>query len=219
MLTEQEKAVLNGIFLFKDMSDRDADAFFGGRHCELAAFKKGESLFSEDEKRLGVLLSGKAVALPNEESRGALRSFSEGELFGAAAIFCDDGHPPFSLIAAKTACRVLFVSREGVEELFLKEPRRAIEYIRFLSGRVEFLNRRIGTFTSPEASVRLARYILKTAEQGVCHNINFTALAKTLGISRASLYRAKNELVELNAISVEGRTIALLDIEALSNIK
>jgi CRP-like cAMP-binding protein len=188
-------------------------------HCELASFNKGESLFSEDEKRLGILLSGKAVALPSEDSRGALRSFSAGELFGAAAIFCDDGRPPFSLIVAKTACRVLFISREGVEELFLKEPRRAIEYIPFLSGRVEFLNRRIGTFTSPEASVRLARYILKTSERGVCRNINFTALAKTLGISRASLYRAKNELIELNAISVEGRTITLLDTEALNNIK
>lgn len=219
MITTQERAVLNDIFLFEDMSDSEADAFFGGWHCELASFNKGESLFSEDEKRLGVLLSGKAVALPSEDSRGALRSFSAGELFGAAAIFCDDGRPPFSLIVAKTACRVLFISREGVEALFLKEPRRAIEYIRFLSGRVEFLNRRIGTFTSPEASVRLARYILKTSERGVCRNINFTALAKTLGISRASLYRAKNELIELNAISVEGRTITLLDTEALNNIK
>ena len=39
-------------------------------------------------------------------------------------------------------------------------------------------------------------YILDTADENlVCKNINFSALAKTLDISRASLYRAKNELL------------------------
>ncbi len=219
MFSEADRAILSQFFLFSGMTDSELSSFCKGEFCKTVCFKKGESLLESDENRLGILLSGKATALPTEEGKGALKTFFPGELFGAASVFCDGNCPPLSHIVAKTACRVLFISRQGVESLFLAEPNRAIEYIRFLSGRVEFLNRRISTFTSKETAVRVARYILKTADSdGICRKINFSALAKSLGISRASLYRAKNELVNLKAISVNGRDITVLDTDALNNI-
>ncbi len=219
MFSEADKLILSGIFLFKGMSEQDILSFADGGAASLLSFKKGEYFFGAEGKRLGILLSGKAVALPVEEGNGAIKTFFAGELFGAASCFCEECAAPLSNIVAKTACRVLFISREGVEALFRHNPDAALEYIRFLSGRVEFLNRRISTFTSKETGIRFARHLLKIADgNGVCKNINFSSLATALGISRASLYRARNELIELNAISVEGRTITLLDREALKNI-
>lgn len=219
VFSENDKLILSKIFLFKGMSDEDILSFAESDAASLLSFKKGEYLFGEEGKKLGILLSGRAVALPVEEGNGSIKTFLSGEVFGAASCFCEGSASPLSNIMAKTACRVLFISREGVEALFRQNPESALEYIRFLSGRVEFLNRRISTFTSKETGIRFARYLLKVADgDGVCKNVNFSSLATTLSISRASLYRARNELIQLNAISVEGRTITLLDPEALKNI-
>ncbi len=219
VFSEADKLILSEIFLFKGMNEEDILEFAASNHTSLHTFKKGEILAPNEDKRLGILLSGKAVALPFEEGNGAIKTFLSGELFGAASCFCEECSSPLSNIVAKTACRVLFISREAVEELFRQNPESALEYIRFLSGRVEFLNRRISTFTSKETLIRVTRYLLKTAdEKGVSKNINFSALAKSLGISRASLYRAKAELVNSGAVSVDGKSITLLDPDALKNI-
>lgn len=219
MFSEADKLILSKVFLFKGMAEEDILKFGMSGYASLLSFKKGEFVIN-DGKRLGIFLSGKAVALPCDEGSGAIKTFLSGELFGAASCFCEESTAPLSNIVAKTACRVLFISREGVETLFRQNPESALEYIRFLSGRVEFLNRRISTFTSRETLIRVARFLLKTADSdGVSKNINFSALAKSLGISRASLYRAKTELVNSGIVSVNGKNITVLDHDALQNIK
>ena len=83
---------------------------------------------------------------------------------------------------------------------------------------MEFLNKKISTFTS-EGAARLAKYLLENAdENGVCKKVNFSALTRTLGISRASLYRARAFLIEQNAIRADGHTVTLSDPRALKNI-
>ena len=184
-------------------------------------FFKGENILlgGKEDKRLGLLLSGKASALCAGGGQGSLKTFSAGEIFGAAEVFSKANDQPFSKMKAVTNCRVLFVTRKGVERLIFERPERALEYIAFLSDRVAFLNRRISTFTAREAVSRVAKFLLENAEKGsVCRNINFSALAKTLDISRASLYRAKSELIKIKAIATDKKDIIILDRQALKNI-
>lgn len=219
-MTKTETELLLNCFLFSKDSESEILKFLESGFCEITSFSKGETVFGNpsDNQRLGILLSGKASALCTDCSKSSLKAFSAGELFGAASIFSPDNSEPFSHIRATSACKVLFITKDGVEKLLYEKPEKAILYIRFLSGRVGFLNKRISTFTSKEALSRVKEHFLSSADQnGVCKNVNFSALAKSLDISRASLYRAKTELIESKVISAKGRDVVILDREALKN--
>ncbi len=219
LLLENEIGILESCFLFCDTPREELFTLFDKEGFSLFEFSKGEVIFGKEKNRLGILLSGRASALCDECSRSRLKVFSAGELFGAAGVFLETDVPSISRIEALSACRVLFISRSAVEKMLFENPERAVAYIRFLSGRVEFLNQRIKTFTSREALGRVAEYFLKSSDShGICLGVNFSALAKTLDISRASLYRARNELIASRAISVDKKAVTVLDRNALENI-
>ena len=221
MLNTEELATVRSSFLFSGISDKEFGEFLEGGDCYVCSFSKGETVFTagEEDKKLGILLFGKAKAVCADKSKGSLKTFTAGDLFGAAGVFCKTGNEPFSKIKATGSCKIFFATRKGVERLILKNPKCALDYITFLSERVAFLNRRISTFTGGEAVARVAKHLLSTADEDlICRNINFSALAKSLDISRASLYRAKNELTEIKAISADNKDIIILDPDALKNI-
>ena len=182
----------------------------------MVQYQKDELIFGEEASyQLGILLSGKAVAVCSEGDKSALKSFGEGEVFGAAGVFCKDSKSPFSKVKAASSCRVLFLDRGCIEKLIKSNPERAIKYIEFLSCRVEFLNKRIATFTSNQAVRRLAKYILENADFVGNEDISFAALARSLDISRASFYRAKAELEESGAALLDSKKITLLNEDKL----
>lgn len=221
ILTTKDISLFKENFLFSGDESSSIEEFLKKPCCRLAEYSKGDIIYGEKcfKNEIGILLSGKASALCDDCKKTSLKTFREGELFGAAGIFCENNDTPFSNIKASSSCKVLYITKEGVEALLKENPEKAIRYIRFLSGRVEFLNRRIATFTSREALIRVARYILENAdEDDICYGVNFSALAKSLDISRASLYRARAELTELNTISINGRDIAVINRNALENI-
>ena len=220
MLSSAEIEIIRSTFLFSGKSDGFIGDFVKSSACSVTTADKGETIWgqAQDKDRLGILLSGSVFALCEGRDDTSLKTFSAGELFGAATVFCDCVDTPFTRLRAKTRAKVLFISRDAVEKYLTQNPDKALDYISFLSGRVEFLNKKISTFTS-EGAARLAKFLLECAdESGVCRGVNFSALTKTLGISRASLYRARSLLIEQNAIRADGHTVTILDPEALKNI-
>ncbi len=153
------------------------------------------------EAAAGVLLSGKASAAG--ESGVALNAFQPGGLFGVAALFGGDSY--VSTVRAESRCEAVFITTAQLEELFRSRGDLALAYIRFLSDRIRFLNRKISQFTAPTAAEALYLWAsrnqtggLATASQG------WSALARTLGIGRASLYRALDELERTGRAVREG---------------
>lgn len=216
MLNLEELKLIKTCFLFSGISNQELNCFFESEDCFTCSFLKGE-LISSDVQGVGIILSGKASALYSD--KGFLKTFSKGEVFGAASVFSKADSEPFSKMKAINNCRVFFVRKSGVEKLIRLNSEIPLKYITFLSDRVAFLNRRISTFTAKETISRVAKYLLDNCdEKYVCKNINFSALAKNLDIGRASLYRAKNELIELKAIEADKKDIIILDCDALKNI-
>lgn len=213
LLTPSEYELVRNSFLFSANSKTEEGAkkmnsFLASRDCKILEFSKGEAIFSSEEnsKSLGILLRGKAVAASSGE-KSSLKIFGSGEVFGAASVFCENKKASFASVFANSACRVLFITREGLKRLLMENPETAFAYITFLSGRVEFLNRRIKTFTSSQATTRLAKYILENESALDC--VNFAFLARTLNISRASLYRARNELEKTNSVEFGTKSIKI----------
>ncbi len=220
MLNSEERVAAKSCFLFSKASEEEFSEFLKSGECFTLCFSKGQEVpFEKDgQKLLGILISGKLCALP-EGGQGAIKTFLSGELFGAASVFCKTGSEPFSKLKAEHNCKVFFITRKGIENLICSSPERALDYIGFLSDRVAFLNRRISTFTAGEALSRLAKFLLENSGEGkICRDINFSALAKSLDISRASLYRAKSELIRLGAISAEKKEVIILNAATLKNV-
>lgn len=213
MLTESDIKIIKKCFLFEDVTNEEFLTLNDG--FKIAEFKKDEAIFPEGEPLLGLLLSGNAIAECSGSNNGSLKTFTTGEIFGAASVFCEDVASTFSKMKAASFCRVFFINRISIEKLIKSKPDRAIKYIKFLSNRVEFLNKRISTFTSNQAVNRLARYILDTEINGVCENISFVNIARSLDISRASFYRAKDELESLGAATFDAKKIKLLNKNVL----
>lgn len=220
MLTLNDFKILKGCFLFETFNSNELfklNDFLKKENCHVTQYEKDEYIFSEASTyELGVLLGGKATAVCSEDNKSELKSFSQGEVFGAAGVFCNGENTSLPKIKADNHCKILFIGRNALEKLIKSEPQIAIKYIEFLSNRVEFLNNRISTFTSSQAVKRLAKYILDNRESDLT-DVNFAALARSLDISRASFYRAKNELEESGAARLDSKKIVVLNADILKS--
>lgn len=216
MLTPSEYKLLENCFLFsEDLKTEEGqkrkNKFLASKDCKILEFSKGEIIFDNNENSngLGILLRGKAVAACSSNDKGSLKIFGAGEVFGAASVFCENKKQSFARVTANSACRVLFITKEGLKRFLMENPKTAFAYITFLSSRVEFLNRRIKTFTSSQAAERLCKYILEN--EAALAKVNFASLARTLDISRASLYRARGELEKTGAVEFGPKNIKILN--------
>lgn len=177
---------------------------------ESVRFKKGELIYSETSYRraLGILISGKAKAMPTGECCAVLNEFSAGAVFGAAAVF-SSGDEYISRIVARTDAEVLFIGEELLLELFSKHPQIAVNYTRFLSERIRFLNGKLGLFTKNDAESRVYEFLRKNSAP--CGEVAYTGsmalLARNLGLGRTSLYRALDSLEHKHIITREGGRI------------
>ncbi len=179
-------------------------------------FRKGETVYSNKQfsNAIGYILKGVAVAKSDNQSEIHLKTFQKGMSFGAAAVF-GGGESYISNITAKTDLEVLFITEAELLKLFEEYPKTAVNYITFLSERVRFLNQKLNVVSSAGSENTLYKYLTSLADKnGVVHNLkNMTLLSKTLGISRASLYRALSALEEQGYIIKQNNDIKVIKNE------
>ena len=174
----------------------------------------GETVYQPHRFRrcLGVLLSGQAGVSNAALSVSVLEA---GELFGAAALYND--LPDYATtITARTPCRILFLPQEDVDRLLGEEVLIRRNYLRYLSGRIRFLSGRLQAVAQTGAEGKLARYLLASEE--ACVHTAATDLARRLGLSRASLYRAFETLEKAGLIRREGKMVYVLDRSGLEGV-
>lgn len=183
-------------------------------------FSKGDGIYSchDFQRALGVLLEGEAeVSRPCADGhRVVMNRLKAGGIFGAAALFgdCSDY---VTEIRAATTCRVLFIPQDQMLELMKRDFRLAENYIRFLSGRVRFLNEKIASFTDGQTDDRLRRYLLQNSDESgrVALPRSMVELAQTLNMGRSSLYRSLDALEAAGLIRREGKKLFICDRQRL----
>ena len=194
----EELSLLAGTFLFRGTDPALVRRAAEDPRCTRETFPKGARLYSPRHFRrsLGVVALG------------------PGELFGAAALFHSRDRYETTL-TARTPCTAAFLPQDLVEELLGESRALCRNYIGYLSDRIHFLNRRIEGLTTPGAVGKLSRYLLEEGRRGGELSCCATELARRLDVSRASLYRAFEELEAAGAIRREGKRLLLLDREGL----
>ncbi|MGI6191972.1 MAG: Crp/Fnr family transcriptional regulator [Christensenellales bacterium] len=214
----KDPAVLDCCALFAPCSKETKEYALSHPLCRAERFRSGEMIYSAGrfERSLGIILSGRCrVTKPSADGREIVMSaLKAGDVFGAAALFTEDGDYVTS-VRAVSSVSVLFLGEELVHELLQMDFALCERYLSYLCGRIRFLNKRIEAFTGGSAEQRLLSYVVGAArEEGgrkITPAVSATRLAQALDIGRASLYRAMDALVEQGRIAKEGKRLVLLE--------
>lgn len=191
--------------------------------CTAADYEKNDVVYDKTNfsRSLGIVLEGRLrVTKENADKRPIVMSTLQiGALFGAAALF--NSEPEYATkITAIERSRVLFLPQRLIKRMIEREPDIAENYIRYLSERILFLNRKIYFLTAGTAEQRLAGFLLDNLAVGEYSEMPMPMhrLADALNMSRASLYRAFDELTESGAVSKQGKLVCINNAELLKNL-
>jgi len=181
-----------------------------------AAFPAGAVVYDPGHFRrcLGVVLAGQLQVTKGGLSVSVLEP---GEVFGAAALYSDE--PRFATtITAKKDSRCLLLPQPLVDRLIAGDAAFRERYLRYLTGRIHFLSGRLDSLAQHGAEGKLGRYLLTNRASDNALTCSATDLARRLGLSRASLYRAFEVLEGAGLILRRGKTISIPDPAALEAV-
>lgn len=219
-LNENETELLMRTSLFSMVPRSVLEKIIASPYCKVMSFEKGELVYGTKDfsRSLGIILSGRLrVTKNNADGHAMLMStLMPGSLFGAAALFNDETEYATDITALEGS-RIVFFTQKLMQRMIRREARIAENYIRYLSGRILFLNKKMYFLTAGTAEQRLCSFLLDNIPQGSAAELPMplNKLAGALNISRASLYRAFDALAKTGAITKQGKTICITDAERL----
>lgn len=212
-----------GCTLFQGVGEAVVTRALEDTRSQLVALSKGDVVFDAYDYRncLGVVLAGTIAVTKPTGSRYMMAALARGSLFGAANLY-DNDTDVVTVLTASSDCRIVFFPKELLETLMGEVHDVALNYIRFLTGRVRFLNDKIQGLVSASAEAALKQYLLHNAV--VCGKKcivrpagSIASLAEALNIGRASLYRAFQALQQTGVIRKNGKEIEIIDLDVLSD--
>ena len=222
-LNEIETELVSKTELFRGLPPSVLTRILAVSDCTAAEYEKNEVVYDKTNfyRSLGIVLEGRLrVTKENADKRPIVMStLQRGAIFGAAALF--NSEPEYATkITAIERSRVLFLPQRLVKRMIEREPDIAENYIRYLSERILFLNRKIYFLTAGTAEQRLAGFLLDSLAVGEFSEMPMTMhrLADALNMSRASLYRAFDELTASGAVSKQGKLVCINNAELLKNL-
>ena len=222
-LNEIETELVSKTELFRGLPPSLLTRILAVSDCTAAEYEKNEVVYDKTNfyRSLGIVLEGRLrVTKENADKRPIVMStLQRGAIFGAAALF--NSEPEYATkITAIERSRVLFLPQRLIKRMIEREPDIAENYIRYLSERILFLNRKIYFLTAGTAEQRLAGFLLDNLAVGEFSEMPMTMhrLADALNMSRASLYRAFDELTASGAVSKQGKLVCINNAELLKNL-
>lgn len=218
--TDTIRALLASHPLFKDCSEALIEQAVAG--CRLSRFEAGEEMKSYDDHPILCIISkGSAQVYTKEHSTDLLlRILRKGDTFGVATLFGHTGNSTITKITAIEATEAVCMSEETVRILIMNDPALAMRYIDFLADRIRFLNRRISCLGAGSAERKLCAWLDSVIPEGseddtYTLSLPMNRLAEALGLGRASLYRAFDELAAASVVIREGKTLRIPSRDAL----
>lgn len=214
------RLVLKQCPMFAGVTDSDLEALL--QVSRSRDYERGELLFSDGDPATGfyVLASGKVkiYKLSPDGKERILHIVHPVATFAEAAIFGDGRYPAYAE-PLETSLLVFFPKREFLD-LLQSQGRIAINMIGGLSRFLRQFAKQVEELTFKDVPARLARYVLDLAgdAEQVVLPISKSQLASNLGTVSETLSRTLRKLSDDDLITVEGRTIRILDADRLADL-
>ena len=203
--------------LFSAVNETTLEQMLHNPECRFVTYHNGDTIFSEDDYHRALAVITRGSALVYRLGHGApvlLTTLSKGHMFGVAGIFSEEERY-VTRITSKGMCQILYFPARLCEALLRDNPHFAMAYIRFLSDRIRFLNKRLAELSAPAVEQKLAKY-LSECDQRVSPNM--VSLANSLGIGRASLYRILDDFIRRGLIRKENHDILILNPDGIKDL-
>lgn len=204
---------LTKTILFEGVPVEQIRAWLNQAEVNVTEYPTGSYLFrkSDTVDRLGIILRGSAdVSRVSEDGMMHMSTLVKNDLFGAASLF--GGESGFVTdIRCNETVRVLLIGEEEMLTLLSGNQTVLRNYLRYLNGRIRYLNHRLDAFSKNTVPAKLMTFFASEAKDGVFTVKNYTKLSEMLCLSRATLYRALDTLEASGKIEREGKNIKLLE--------
>ncbi len=211
---EETKIALQSCPLFSGYDEEKLPLLLKQCRAKETTFSSGEEIPTKEENFgiLGILLSG---ALAVRGKKGALLNrLDPGALFGVSHLFGGAGADT-KILCDKTS-KVLLIRQDMAEVLWDDRIIRN-NLLSFLTGRICFLNEKIASLTAGDAEEKISHFLARQADENgkITLKLSYSDLAQSLGLGRASLYRAMDSLEEKGVIRREKKNIEILSPESI----
>lgn len=211
--------ILSNIFLFRNLAADDIQALIGDSDLDVKSYKKGDVIFSPDifDKTVGFILKGRCeVRCTRHDGAGTLLNvLGKYDSFGVLAAFSCEDFP--TEIYAMSSSDILFFKKEQILDFMEKNHKISLNIIEFLTDRINFLNRRIATFTCTTVEDKLASFLLSQYSRLGTNELTFNCqkTAAAINAGRASVYRALTTLADAGYITYDTKKIYINDPQGL----
>ena len=195
----------------------------------LKEYRRGEIIFFENdsEKKLYLLVDGqvKLSMLSSEGREKVMTILQAGDIFGEISLFDHDPHPLTAEVLEKA--RLMILDWNDLEEIIMEQPRLALKIIEALSKKTRLLTSQVRDLVFHDAKGRLANLLIRFAndfgqdvEEGTMIEIILThqEIANLLGVSRVTVTKTLNKLIDEGIIKIKERKIYILDDEKLNEL-
>lgn len=212
---------LRQTFLFSELDRSLLSEIISQHNPVISDYPRGSIIYSpnEYEKRVGFILEG-LCEVRHTRSDGtvvSINTLSKHDSFGILAVFSKKEFP--SEIYAKKNSTVLFFTDTSIKKMIEKHPAISQNIISFCADRIDFLNRKIITFSGQRVEERLASYLIsKHTKFGVSFDFNRKKAAEAINAGRASVYRVLDEMTKNGIISIDSKKIYINDLKGLERM-
>lgn len=214
---------LAGIPLFNELAPAELGRIAAG--TKRLEYARGDVLFRRGDACEGfhAVIFGQiklAFTSPNGAEK-VVEVMGHGQSFGEAVMFLEKPYPVYAQALADSL--LLHVAKSVVFSEIERDPRFARKMISGLSRRLHGLVIDLETYTLRSGTQRLIGYLLRGVPESeaadrsvqIALAMSKTVLASRLSLTPEHFSRILHDLTEDGLIAVEGRSIRILDVEAL----
>jgi len=211
--------------LFQGIPDEKLKAL--AERARYRTYKAGEMFLGETDPAHAfyVVVTGQ-VKLYKSSPEGreqTLNLLRPGDPFGMCTAFAIDSFPANAMALEESG--ILLIPGQVMEDVAMKEPRLLVNIIQVLSDRLRESMSLIESLSLMEIPQRLASFLIQALmrEGGQEMNqleltVTQRELAKILGATPEALSRGLRKMSNAGLLSVEGRSIRILDWHALRDL-
>ncbi len=213
--------ILKHSFLFSGIDESTLAEIIKDSPPKVATFKRGEEVYSltSGEGMVGFVMSGRCeIRLDRCGSRTVLNILGVGDSFGVLSVYSAEEYP--TKIYATKNSEIIFFDGYQIRDFVNNYSQISQNLIKFLAGRIAFLNKKIATFSPSRVTDRLAVFLLCERERQGTDELSFNCqkTAEEIGAGRASVYRAIETLEDQDLIKSSDKKIIIIDRGGLERI-
>jgi CRP-like cAMP-binding protein len=187
-------------------------------------YKAGEMFLGEEDPvhAFYVIVTGQVKLYKSspEGKEQTLNLLRPGDSFGMCTAFAVDSFPANAMALEESG--ILLIPGQVMEAVATREPRLLLNIIQILSNRLKESMTLIESLSLKEIPQRLASFLLHALTRNgdkeikqLDMTITQRELAKILGVTPEALSRAIRKMNNAGILAIDGRSVIILDREAL----